>query len=609
MHKLLLSTLLLSIVVISSCSSQQASALNESDVETFLERVELEDKTLGPVASSAYWIGSNFITYDSQKVVADYGKRFQLLALERARQASTFDKVQVSEQNRRKLNLIKNSFVMPSPLDDALAGEIAGISAELDAMYGTGQHCFGEGDCYDLEAFEAIIDNSRDPDELLKAWEGWRNIGKPMKDMYLRMVEIGNQGAQDLGYTGLTDLWFSQYDMEADDFLAETDRVWDELKPLYDALHCHVRNELSEHYGEAVVSKEGSMPAHVLGNMWGQSWANIYDLVYTPDNPAADTNIDLTKILAEKDIGEIEMVEIAENFFLSLGFEPLPKTFWERSLFIKPQDHNVVCHASAWDLDSDANDLRVKMCIERNAEDFSTIHHELGHIFYYQAYSEQPSIFQSGANDGFHEAVGDLLTLSITPDYYHKIGMITEAEAINAKSDPISLLMQQALDGVVSVPWTLMLDKWRAGVFSGETSEAELNNSWWELREYYQGIGAPRDRDEDAFDPGAKYHIPGNTPYTRYYLAKILQYQFHESLCNQIGFEGPLHECSIYDNELAGKKLRAMLSLGQSKEWQVALDALTGTRTLSGKSMLNYYKPLKDWLDVKNADRTCGWEG
>ena len=609
MHKLLLSTLLLSIVVISSCSSQQASALNESDVETFLERVELEDKTLGPVASSAYWIGSNFITYDSQKVVADYGKRFQLLALERARQASTFDKVQVSEQNRRKLNLIKNSFVMPSPLDDALAGEIAGISAELDAMYGTGQHCFGEGDCYDLEAFEAIIDNSRDPDELLKAWEGWRNIGKPMKDMYLRMVEIGNQGAQDLGYTGLTDLWFSQYDMEADDFLAETDRVWDELKPLYDALHCHVRNELSEHYGEAVVSKEGSMPAHVLGNMWGQSWANIYDLVYTPDNPAADTNIDLTKILAEKDIGEIEMVEIAENFFLSLGFEPLPKTFWERSLFIKPQDHNVVCHASAWDLDSDANDLRVKMCIERNAEDFSTIHHELGHIFYYQAYSEQPSIFQSGANDGFHEAVGDLLTLSITPDYYHKIGMITEAEAINAKSDPISLLMQQALDGVVSVPWTLMLDKWRAGVFSGETSEAELNNSWWELREYYQGIEAPRERDADAFDPGAKYHIPGNTPYTRYYLAKILQYQFHESLCNQIGFEGPLHECSIYNNELAGEQLRAMLSLGQSQEWQVALEALTGTRTLSGKSMLNYYKPLKDWLDVQNASRSCGWEG
>ena len=610
MHKLLLSTVLLSIVVISSCSSQQAPALNESDVETFLERVELEDKTLGPVASSAYWLQANFITYDSQKVVADYGKRFQLLALDRARQASTFDDVEVSEENRRKLNLIKNSFVMPSPLDDTLAGEIANIMAELDAMYGAGQHCFGEGDCYDLEAFEGVIDNSRDPDELLKAWEGWRNIGTPMKDKYLRMVEIGNMGAKDLGYDGLTDLWFSQYDMPAEEFLAETDRVWDELKPLYDALHCHVRSELSEHYGEEVVPKEGVLPAHVLGNMWGQSWANVYDLVYTPDNPNASSAIDLTKILEEKNIDEIEMTKIAENFFISLGFQPLPDTFWERSLFVKPQDRSVVCHASAWNLDADANDLRIKMCIERNAEDFSTIHHELGHIFYYQAYnSTQPSVFQSGANDGFHEAVGDLLALSITPEYYNKIGLISEAEAKAATSDPISLLMQQALQGVVSVPWTLMLDKWRAGVFSGETSESELNDSWWELREYYQGIGVPRERGADAFDPGAKYHIPGNTPYTRYYLAQILQYQFHESLCNQMGFEGPLHECSIYDNELAGKKLRAMLSLGQSQEWQVALEALTGTRTLSGKSMLNYYKPLKDWLDTKNADRVCGWEG
>ncbi|MDB9934608.1 M2 family metallopeptidase [Gammaproteobacteria bacterium] len=610
MHKLLLSTVLLSIVVISSCSSQQTPALNESDVETFLEIVELEDKTLGPVASSANWLQANFITYDSQKVVADYGKRFQLLALERARQASTFDDVEVSEENRRKLNLIKNSFVMPSPLDDTLAGEIANIMAELDAMYGAGQHCFGEGDCYDLEAFEGVIDNSRDPDELLKAWEGWRNIGTPMKDKYLRMVEIGNLGAKDLGYEGLTDLWFSQYDMPAEEFLAETDRVWEELKPLYDALHCHVRSELSEHYGEEVVSKEGVLPAHVLGNMWGQSWANVYDLVYTPDNPNASSGIDLTKILEEKNIDEIEMTKIAENFFISLGFQPLPDTFWERSLFVKPQDRSVVCHASAWNLDADANDLRIKMCIERNAEDFSTIHHELGHIFYYQAYnSTQPSVFQSGANDGFHEAVGDLLSLSITPEYYNKIGLISEAEAKDATSDPISLLMQQALQGVVSVPWTLMLDKWRAGVFSGETSESQLNDSWWELREYYQGIGVPRERGADAFDPGAKYHIPGNTPYTRYYLAQILQYQFHESLCNQMGFEGPLHECSIYDNELAGKKLRAMLSLGQSQEWQVALEALTGTRSLSGKSMLNYYKPLKDWLDVQNTDRTCGWEG
>ena len=326
-----------------------------------------------------------------------------MLALERARQASSFDEVEVSEENRRKLNLIKSSFVMPSPLDEALAGEISSISAELDAMYGAGEHCFSADDCYDLEAFENIIDNSRDPEELLKAWEGWRNIGKPMKDMYLRMVEIGNQGADDLGYDGLTDLWFSKYDMPAEDFLDETDRVWDELKPLYDALHCHVRDELSNFYGENIVSKTGNLPAHVLGNMWGQSWANIYDLVYTAESNQSSSEINLTNILIEKDIDEVEMVKIAEKFFISLGFEPLSETFWERSLFVKPQDRDVVCHASAWDIDSDIDDLRIKMCIERNAEDFSVIHHELGHIFYYQAYSDLPDIFQRGANDGFHE--------------------------------------------------------------------------------------------------------------------------------------------------------------------------------------------------------------
>ena len=264
MYKFLLSTIFLSILVLSSCSNEQPNALTESDVEAFLQRVELEDKTLGPIVSSAYWIGANFITYDSQKVVADYGKRYQLLALERARMASSFDSVEVSKENRRKLNLIKSSFVMPSPLNEELAGEISAISASLDAMYGTGKHCFANNDCYDLEAFESIIDNSRDPAELLKAWEGWRNIGKPMKDMYLRMVEIGNQGANDLGYDGLTDLWFSQYDMPANEFLDETDRVWDELKPLYDALHCHVRDELSNYYGEDIVGKTGNLPAHVL---------------------------------------------------------------------------------------------------------------------------------------------------------------------------------------------------------------------------------------------------------------------------------------------------------------------------------------------------------
>jgi len=597
-------TFLASLLLIVACSDTNSSTYTEADALEFLERIEKEDETLGPIASSAYWIGSNFITYDSQKIVSDFGMRLQLLSLERAREAALFNNSELSYSTRRKLDLIKGSFVMPSPYDSELAKELSNITTELEAMYGTGSHCFAYGECYDLEAFENVIDNSRDTDDLLRAWTGWREIGKPMKEKYLRMVEIGNQGAEDLGYSGLLDLWFSKYDMPVEEFQNETERVWQELKPLYDSLQCHVKNKLTEYYGPEIMPGDGTIPAHILGNMWGQSWINIYDLVYKPAEK--ESAIDLTAIINERNLDEIEMVKIAENFFLSLGFDELSDTFWDRSLFVKPQDRDVVCHASAWNLDS-SEDLRIKMCIEKNAEDFTTIHHELGHIFYYQAYNHLPSIFEGGANDGFHEAVGDLLALSITPDYLERIGFISKEEADAANSDPIALLMQQALDGVVGVPWTLMLDRWRGGVFEGRTSNQELNSSWWDLRREYQGITSPVQRTPDAFDPGAKYHIPGNTPYTRYYLARIMQYQFHEALCKKIGFQGPLHECSIYNSKVAGESLRNMLSLGQSLPWQDAFEEITGTRHLSGTSMLNYYMPLKEWLDQQNNGLECGW--
>ena len=596
---------LILLIIVTSCAPSGEQTQTNQDLEEFLANVELENKKDGPVIYSASWISSNFITYDSQKVIADYGTKYTLKSLERSRQAASFDRLNTSKENRRMLNILKSSFVMPPPLDEMLASELSEITTNLEAMYGSGEHCFDNGECYDLEAFESIIDNSRDPKELLRAWEGWHEIGKPMKPMYMRMVEIGNQGSVDLGYEGLSDLWFSKYDMPADDFLDDTDRVWNDVKPLYDALHCHVRAKLNEHYGDEVISKTGPLPVHILGNMWGQSWSNIYDLVYEekPDSKY----IDVTKIIDEKSLSEIEMVEYAEDFFISMGFKPLPETFWERSLFVKPRDRSVVCHASAWNLDPANNDLRIKMCIEKNEEDFITIHHELGHIFYYQAYNHIPTVFQAGANDGFHEAFGDLLTLSITPDYLVDIGFISKDDAEEAKRDPIALLMKQALDGVVIIPWALMLDKWRSGVFNGEIDERNLNSSWWSLREEYQGINSSYPRSENYFDPGAKYHIPGNTPYTRYYLASIMQYQFHEALCNLIDYDGYLHECSIYGNKEAGDKIITTMAMGQSLPWQDAFENLTGSRQLSGKSILNYYAPLKKWLDEENKNRTCGW--
>ena len=593
------------LLIVASCVPGSEQIDRNKELEDFLNNIEEENKKDGPIIYSASWISSNFITYDSQKVIADYGTRYTLKSLERSREASAFDDLSTSTENRRMLNILKSSFVMPPPLNKELASELSSITTSLEAMYGSGEHCYEDGSCYDLEAFESIIDNSRNPEELLKAWHGWHEIGKPMKPMYMRMVDIGNQGSRDLGYQGLSDLWFSKYDMPADDFLNETDRVWEEVKPLYDALHCHVRAKLNEHYGDDVVPESGPLPVHLLGNMWGQSWSNIYDLVYTEESQ--QNSVDVTKIIEEKGLNEIEMVEYAEDFFLSIGFEPLPDTFWERSLFVKPRDRSVVCHASAWNLDPANNDLRIKMCIQKNEEDFVTIHHELGHIFYYQAYNHLPTLFQGGANDGFHEAFGDLLTLSITPDYLTQIDFISEKEASVAKEDPIGLLMKQALDGVVVVPWALMLDKWRSGVFNGEIDETNLNSSWWRLREYYQGISTSTERSEDYFDPGAKYHIPGNTPYTRYYLARIMQYQFHEALCNEIEFDGLLHECSIYGSEKAGDKIISTMAMGESLPWQDAFENLTGSRKLSGKSILNYYAPLKDWLDEQNKNRTCGW--
>ena len=593
------------VLIVASCVPGSEQIDRNKELEDFLNKIEDENKKDGPIIYSASWISSNFITYDSQKVIADYGTRYTLKSLERSREASAFDDLSTSTENRRMLNILKSSFVMPPPLNKELASELSSITTSLEAMYGSGEHCYEDGSCYDLEAFESIIDNSRNPEELLKAWLGWHEIGKPMKPMYMRMVDIGNQGARDLGYKGLSDLWFSKYDMPADDFLNETDRVWEEVKPLYDALHCHVRAKLNEHYGDDVVPESGPLPVHLLGNMWGQSWSNIYDLVYTEESQ--QNSVDVTKIIEEKGLNEIEMVEYAEDFFLSIGFEPLPDTFWERSLFVKPRDRSVVCHASAWNLDPANNDLRIKMCIQKNEEDFVTIHHELGHIFYYQAYNHLPTLFQGGANDGFHEAFGDLLTLSITPDYLTQIDFISEKEASLAKEDPIGLLMKQALDGVVVVPWALMLDKWRSGVFNGEIDETNLNSSWWRLREYYQGISTSTERSEEYFDPGAKYHIPGNTPYTRYYLARIMQYQFHEALCNEIEFDGLLHECSIYGSKKAGDKIISTMALGESLPWQDAFENLTSTRQLSGKSILNYYAPLKDWLDEQNKNRTCGW--
>ncbi|MBB4212520.1 peptidyl-dipeptidase A [Rhodothalassium salexigens DSM 2132] len=567
------------------------------DARAFVERAGQKLAAVSEEASRVFWINANFITYDSNWLAAKQSERLTKLGVDLAQEARRFDGVEgLDADTRRKLMLLKESLTLPAPAgDDEAAAELARITTELQSMYGT-----GEVDGKSLGELSETMASSRDYDELLATWVGWRDVAKPMKDMYAAMVDIANQGAGDLGYDDTGVLWRSKYDMDPDAFAADVDRLWGEVKPLYESLHCHVRAKLGEQYGTDKVPQDGPIPAHLLGNMWAQQWGEIFDLVAEGD---ADPGYDLTQLLKDADYDHMKMVETADNFFTSVGFEPLPETFYERSLFLKPEDRDVVCHASAWNLD-DQDDIRIKMCIKPTADDFKTIHHEIGHNIYQRAYKIQPPLYRGDPNDGFHEAIGDMIALSITPDYLKQIGLLDQ---VPSEDKDIGLLMAQALDKVAFLPFGLLVDKWRWQVFSGELTPDDYNEGWWKLREQYQGVTAPVDRAADAFDPGAKYHVPGNTPYMRYFLAHIFQFQFHRAACEMAGWDGPLHRCSIYGNKEVGEKFNAMLEMGASKTWQEALEAFTGQTEADATAIQAYFKPLKDWLDEQNQGRSCGW--
>jgi peptidyl-dipeptidase A len=518
--------------------------------------------------------------------------------------AAKFDAYQGDPDVRRQITLLKQTSTLPAPNDDAKRTELAETMAKLEGMYGKGKSCKPDGKgkevCRDLGQLEDVLMNNRDWDAQLEAWNGWHEVAKPMRPLYQRFVELGNEGAVGIGYADMGVLWRSRYDMSPDEFTAEVERLWGQVQPLYSALHCHVRAQLAKKYpGKS--PETGPIPAHVLGNMWQQDWQNLYPML---EPFPGEASLDVTAGLKKKKVDELGMVKMGEAFFTSLGLDPLPQTFWERSMFIKPKDREVVCHASAWDVELN-NDLRIKMCIKIDHENLVTIHHELGHNYYYQNYFTKPVLYQSGANDGFHEAIGDAIALSITPQYLKQLGLLDKISEND--NGVINKQMQDALGKIAFLPFGLLIDKWRWDVFSGKTKPEQYNAAWWELKKQYQGVAPIEARGEEFFDPGAKYHIPGNTPYARYFLAHILQFQFHKAMCEAAGHTGPLHTCSIYNSKEAGAKLKAMLAMGSSKPWPDALEALTGTRQMDAAPLIEYFTPLAKWLEQQNAGRTCGW--
>jgi len=605
-------------------ASQQTSAPTVQEAKEFLEAAEVEISKFSAYAAKVYWVKANFITDDTAALEARVGEDSAKMSTRLSNQAKRFKDLALPADMKRKIDGMLRGSNFPAPDDEAAAKKLATIMTDLDGTYGKGKFSIDVKDeriiaildsdddgTLDQEAPEGtihlgqasdIIAQSDDPELLQATWEAWRTISKPMKGDYAEMVKIINKGSAELGFKDAGDLWRAGYDMDAEDFSKEADRLWGQVKPLYDELHCYVRAELNAKYGNEVVPLDEPIRADLLGNMWGQSWGNIYDDVAPK---GGGKGVDVTKLLVDADYDAKKMVETAEQFFTSMGFEELPETFWERSLITKPADRDVACHASAWNLDN-LEDVRIKMCTKVNAEDFSTVHHELGHNFYQRAYKDQSIFYKTGANDGFHEAIGDMIALSITPEYLVEIGLLEEKDLPGEDAD-LALLMRQAMDKVAFLPFGLMVDQWRWNVFNGTYSPSEYNDGWWELREKYQGLKAPGDRPSDAFDPGAKYHIPGNTPYMRYFLAHILQFQFHKAACEQAGFEGPLHRCSVYGNKDVGAKFNAMMEMGASKPWPDALEAFTGTRDMDGSAILEYFAPVMTYLQEENKDRTCGW--
>ena len=596
--------LLFAIVTLLPCGTSAQGKPTADQARSFVEKAEKQLLELWIQYSRADWVNQNFITIDTDQLAAEANKNMLAATAQLAKEARRFDGMQLPEDVARKLKLLKLSVPAPAPPDPAEQKEIAELVASLQSDYGKGKYC-PEGEkakCLDINEITKIMAESRDPKQLLDVWRGWHAIAPPMKARYTRYAELANKGAREMGFADTGAMWRSNYDMPPDQFAKEMDRLWSQVRPLYESLHAYVRAQLVKKYGPDVVRPGASIPAHLLGNMWAQSWANIYPLVAPP---AGDPGYDLNTVLKEKKVDARGMAKIGERFFTSLGFAPLPETFWERSLFTKPADREVVCHASAWDIDSQ-DDLRIKMCIEINEEDFVVVHHELGHNFYQRAYKHQPPLFQSSANDGFHEAVGDTIALSITPEYLKQIGMI---DRVPDASGDLGLLMKQALDKVAFLPFGLVVDQWRWKVFSGEVTPADYNKAWWDLRRKYQGVGEPDARPVDAFDPGAKFHVPANVPYARYFLAHILQFQFYRAMCREAGYTGPLHRCSFYDNKMAGERLNKMLEMGASRPWPEALEALTGEKQMDATAILDYFAPLKKWLDEQNAKEgnKIGW--
>ena len=588
--------------LVAACALLTTAIASAETADQFVARTNKEFADIWLEGNAAGWTQATYINVDTQLLNARATERW-LAAFGKAVQDSrAFDGTPMSPASQRAIKLMRLGVSAPAPDDPAKRAELATLLSGMEAKYGSAKYCpQGPQSCRDEVQLKAVLETSRDYDVLLDAWRGWHDAARPLRADYVRFVELANEGARTLGFPDLGAMWRSQYDMPPDEFRREAARLYGQVEPLYEQLHCYARGRLAKKYGEDRVPAGRPIPAHLFGNMWAQQWGEAYDL-FEPYPGVSDLDVD--SALVKQGYDAVKMTKSAEAFYRSIAFPALPETFWQRSMLTQPRDRDVQCHASAWHMDG-KTDVRIKQCIRPTREELTTIYHELGHVYYFLWYKDLPYLFQDGAHGGFHEAVGDTVNLSMTPAYLAQIGLVPAAK--QSREAVINQQMKMALDKIAFLPFGKLIDEWRWKVFAGEVAAENFNSAWWALRERYQGVAPPVARTEADFDPGAKYHIPGNVSYTRYFLSFILQFQFHRALCDAAGFKGPLYECSIYGNEAAGKRFGAMLAKGASQPWQDTLYELTGTRTMDASALIEYFAPLAGWLREQNKGQECGW--
>lgn len=584
----------------------------DADLEDILARLDFlgTERCSANVGSQwAYETDVNEYTQlqalESQRVYADFQNQAWFLI-------SKIDKNNIRDPViRRRLRYL--SVVGPAALPPDQLDRYNRVINDMLAVYNEANICaYNDPFRCGLRLYpdiSQIMARSRNWDELQYVWTEWRRrSGTRIKDLYQQLVVLNNEAARLNNFTDAAEYWMFPY--ESPNLQQDIDEVWEMIRPLYEELHAYVRRKLRDLYGPEKIAAHAPLPAHILGNIWAQSWTNIIDVTL----PYPGKNyIDVTQEMQAQGYTPIEMFRIAEEFYLSMNLSAMPPEFWAGSIIADPGDRPLICQASAWDF-CNRLDYRIKMCTKVTMKDLITVHHEMAHVQYFLRYSGLPREFRDGANPGFHEAVGEAVALSVaTPRHLQTLGLANKY--IDEGSADINYLFSLAMEKLVMLPFSIAMDRWRWDVFRGYVTREDYNCHWHRLKEQYSGIKPPVLRSEDDFDPGAKYHVPANIPYIRNFVAGVLQFQLYRALCQAAGQRyvddprRPLHRCDFYRSPEAGRILGKMMERGSSIPWQETLQEAIGEDRLDASALREYFRPLEDWLRTENlrTGDVVGW--